>query len=72
MTDCAKPNRRCYNTIRPLIETGIPIDQVRELDVIREIMRLKEREGVEPIAAARIQMMNEIDALAKHYEGENA
>jgi V/A-type H+/Na+-transporting ATPase subunit A len=61
-----------YNTIRPLIETGIPIDQVRELDVIREIMRLKEREGVEPIAAARVQMMNEIDALAKHYEGESA
>ncbi|MBT7913400.1 V-type ATP synthase subunit A, partial [Candidatus Bathyarchaeota archaeon] len=61
-----------YNTVRPLIETGIPIDQVRELDVIREIMRLKEREGTDPIDAAHTQMMNEIDALAKHYEGENA
>ena len=61
-----------YNTVRPLIETGIPIDQVRELDVIREIMRLKEREGTAPIDAAHTQMMNEIDALAKHYEGENA
>jgi len=45
---------------------------VRELDVIREIMRLKEREGTAPIDAAHTQMMNEIDALAKHYEGENA
>ena len=61
-----------YNTVRPLIEQGIPIDQVRELDVIREIMRLKEREGTDPIDAARVQMLNEIDALAKHYQGVDA
>jgi V/A-type H+-transporting ATPase subunit A len=61
-----------YNTVRPLIEQGIPIDQVRELDVIGEIMRLKEREGTEPIDRASAQMMNEIDALAKHYEGVDA
>jgi len=61
-----------YNTVRPLIEQGIPIDQVRELNVIREIMRLKEREGTAPIDAANAQMLNEIDALAQQYEGENA
>jgi len=61
-----------YNTVRPLIEQGIPIDQVRELDVIREIMRLKEREGTDPIDAARVQMLNEIDALAKQYEEVDA
>jgi len=61
-----------YNTVRPLIEQGIPIDQVRELNVIREIMRLKEREGTAPIDAANAQMLNEIDALAKQYQGENA
>jgi len=61
-----------YNTVRPLIEQGIPIDQVRELDVIREIMRLKEREGTDPIDAARAQMLNEIDALAKQYEEVDA
>lgn len=61
-----------YNTVRPLIEQGIPIDQVRELNVIREIMRLKEREGTDPIDAARAQMLNEIDALAQQYQGENA
>ncbi len=61
-----------YNTVRPLIEQGIPIDQVRELDVIREIMRLKEREGTDPIDAARAQMLNEIDALTQQYQGENA
>lgn len=61
-----------YNTVRPLIEQGIPIDQVRELNVIREIMRLKEREGTDPIDAARAQMLNEIDALTQQYQGENA
>jgi V/A-type H+/Na+-transporting ATPase subunit A len=57
-----------YNTVRPLIEQGIPIDQIRELDVIREIMRLKEREGTEPIDTARKMMLEEIDELAKQYE----
>jgi V/A-type H+-transporting ATPase subunit A len=61
-----------YNTVRPLIEQGIPIDQVRELDVIGEIMRLKEREGTEPIDMASALMLNEIDALAKHYGGVDA
>lgn len=61
-----------YNTVRPLIEQGIPIDQVRELNVIREIMRLKERDGTDPIDAARAQMLNEIDALTKQYQGVEA
>ena len=57
-----------YNTTRPLIESGIPIDQVRELDVIREIMRLKEREGTQPIDQAKGMMMEEIRALKAQYE----
>lgn len=61
-----------YNTVRPLIEQGVPIDQVRELDVIREIMRLKEYAGTEPVDKTRAQMMDEIDALARQYEVERA
>jgi vacuolar-type H+-ATPase catalytic subunit A/Vma1 len=57
-----------YNTVRPLIEQGIPIDQIREIDAIREIMRLKERAGTEPIDLARKMMLDEIDELAKQYE----
>ncbi len=57
-----------YNQARPLIESGIPIDQVRELDVIREIMRLKEHKGTEPIDQARETMNNEIRALKAQYE----
>ena len=61
-----------YNTVRPLIEQGVPIDQVRELDVISEIMRLKEDEGTKPIEDARKQMLEEIDKLGRQYEVEEA
>lgn len=57
-----------FNRISPLILQGIPIDQVRELGSIKTIMRLKEREGVEPIADARQAMISEIGSLAKQYE----
>jgi hypothetical protein len=53
---------------RPLTESGIPIDKVRELDVVREIMRLKEREGTQPIDQARGLMVEEIRALKAQYE----
>ena len=61
-----------YNTVRPLIEQGVPIDQVRELDVISEIMRLKERAEDEAIDTVKAQMMDEIDDLARQYEVEVA
>lgn len=54
--------------VAPLIRKGIPIEQIRELDVLRELMRLKEREGVEPIKDAKHQMKIEIDDLAIKYE----
>ncbi len=57
-----------YNQTRPLIEQGIPNDQIRDLSVIREIMRLKEREGTEPIDQARATMNDEIRALKVQYE----
>ncbi len=57
-----------YNMARPLTESGIPIDKVRELDVVREIMRLKEREGTQPIDHARGMMVEEIRALKAQYE----
>jgi V/A-type H+-transporting ATPase subunit A len=52
----------------PLVRKGIPIEQIRELDVLRELMRLKEREGVEPIKEAKHQMKMEVDDLAIKYE----
>ncbi|MBS7652495.1 V-type ATP synthase subunit A [Candidatus Bathyarchaeota archaeon] len=57
-----------YNLAEPLIRHGIPIEKVRELDIVPELMRLKEREGIKPIEEARIEMKRQIDKLAKEYE----
>ncbi len=57
-----------YNLSRPLIDKGIPIEKVRDLSIVKSLMRLKEEKGVEPIAEARIKMRKELDGLAKEYE----
>jgi V/A-type H+-transporting ATPase subunit A len=57
-----------YNLAEPLIRHGIPIEKVRELDIVPELMRLKEREGIKPIEEARVEMKRQIDGLAKEYE----
>jgi len=57
-----------YNLTHPIIGKGIPIEKVRDLGIVKSLMRLKEEKGVEPIAEARIKMRKEIDALAEEYE----
>jgi len=57
-----------YDVVAPLVRKGIPIEQIRDLDVLREMMRLKERQGLEPIKEARVQMKNDADELAIQYE----
>ena len=57
-----------YDVVAPLVRKGIPIEQIRDLDVQREMMRLKERQGLEPIREARVQMKNEANELAIQYE----
>jgi hypothetical protein len=54
--------------VAPLVRKGIPIEQIRDLDVLRDMMRLKERQGLEPIKEARVQMKNDADDLAIQYE----
>jgi V/A-type H+-transporting ATPase subunit A len=57
-----------YEKVSPIVRQGIPIEQVRDLDVIKDFMRLKEREGTEPIEDARINMRSDIEVLAQKYE----
>jgi V/A-type H+-transporting ATPase subunit A len=57
-----------YNQVEPLIRQGVPIEKVREMDVITELMRLKEREGLNPIRDTRIDMSNQVEELQKEYE----
>jgi len=57
-----------YDLVDPLIRKGIPIEKVRDLSIVKTLMRLKEERGVEPISKARIEMRNQIDGLAMEYE----
>ncbi|MCW3976223.1 MAG: V-type ATP synthase subunit A [Candidatus Bathyarchaeota archaeon] len=57
-----------YEMINPLIKAGVPIDKIREFSSIVEIMRLKERKGLEWIDKAKEKAESEVDELAKQYE----
>ena len=57
-----------YNLAYPLIQAGVPNDKVRELDVIRDIMRLKEQGGQDHIIIADEIMKKQINELAEQYE----
>jgi hypothetical protein len=54
--------------VEPLTKQGVPIEMIRDMDVVTELMRLKEREGVEPIEAATVEIKTQRDALAEEYE----
>ena len=57
-----------YTMVEPLTKQGVPIEMIRDMDVVTELMRLKEREGVEPIEAATVEIKTQRDALAEEYE----
>jgi V/A-type H+-transporting ATPase subunit A len=57
-----------YTMVEPLTGQGVPIEMIRDMDVVTELMRLKEREGVEPIKAATVKIKTQRDALAEEYE----
>ena len=58
-----------YDATMPLVSRGIPIEQVREMKVISEIMRLKERKDIAEIGKVKGEMLAQIGDLAKKYEG---
>ena len=57
-----------YNRVDPLVKAGVPIEKIREMDVVTELMRLKERAGVEPIEEASRAILAQREALAEEYE----
>jgi V/A-type H+-transporting ATPase subunit A len=54
-------------TVEGLVKQGVPIEKVRELPIVTEMQRLKERKGAEPIAQAKQEMVKQVAALAKTY-----
>ncbi len=57
-----------YEMIEPLVKAGVPIDRIREFSSIVEIMRLKERKGLEWIDKAKEKANSETNELATQYE----
>jgi len=57
-----------YNHVNPLIRKGVPIEKVRDMGVVTELLRLKERRGLEPVEEARRLMREQRDELAEEYE----
>jgi V/A-type H+-transporting ATPase subunit A len=57
-----------YNQVNPLVHQGIPIEKIRDMDVVSELMRLKERRGLEPIDEARKTMKEQAKVIAEEYE----
>lgn len=57
-----------YDATSPLVSRGIPIEKIREMKVISEIMRLKERKEISDIDRVRGELIGQINELAKEYE----
>lgn len=57
-----------YDIIEPLVKSGVPVDKIRELPSIVEIMRMKERKGLEWVDKVNERAHSEVNELAKQYE----
>jgi V/A-type H+-transporting ATPase subunit A len=55
------------NMVEGLVKQSVPIEKVRELPIVTEIMRLKERQGSQPIDDAKQEMVKQVGELAKTY-----
>jgi len=57
-----------YNEVEPLIRQGVPIERIREMGVVTDLLRLKENPGTEPIDEARSLLKVQADEVAEEYE----
>jgi V/A-type H+-transporting ATPase subunit A len=57
-----------HNAVEPLIRQGVPIEKIREMDVLTELLRLKERQGTEPIKESYVEIETQTKDLAEEYE----
>jgi len=57
-----------YNEVEPLIRQGVPIERIREMGVVNDLLRLKENPGTEPIDEAQGLLKVQADEVAEEYE----
>lgn len=56
-----------YDMVEPLVRGGVPVDKIREIPSLVEVMRLKERKGVEWIDKVKEMVRKDIGELAEQY-----
>ncbi len=59
-----------HNQVEPLIRKGVPIEKIREMGVLTELLRLKERQGTGPIKESYGEMEAQAREIAEEYEVE--
>jgi V/A-type H+-transporting ATPase subunit A len=57
-----------HNQVEPLIRQGVPIEKIREMDVLTDLLRLKERQGTGPIKESYVEIETQTKELAEEYE----
>ncbi|MCS7132161.1 MAG: V-type ATP synthase subunit A [Aigarchaeota archaeon] len=57
-----------YDLARPLIEAGVPVDRLRELRSVMELLRLKEKKTLEEIMEDSARLKTELESLKAEYE----
>jgi len=59
-----------FNHVDPLIRQGVPIEKIREMGIVTELLRLKEREGTGPIKESYVMMDAQTKEIGEEYEVE--
>ncbi len=57
-----------FNHVDPLVRQGVPIEKIREMGVVTELLRLKEREGTGPIKESYVMMDAQTKEIREEYE----
>ena len=56
-----------YNMLEPLIRAGVPVRKIRELPMITEILRFKEREELDLIDKVMTEVKSEVGRIGQEY-----
>ncbi len=57
-----------YDVTEPLIENGVPIEKIRELSVVSDLMKVKESRGTDEIARLGNITRKQTEEIAKEYK----
>jgi V/A-type H+-transporting ATPase subunit A len=57
-----------YDVVNPLIKNGVPIEKIRELSVVSDLMKVKESKGLEEIERLRNVTRKQAEEIAKEYK----